>query len=361
MTNIALLLLALSAILTVAAATITLWGALAKRQPSRLSLIVRSRQEQADTCIFTLSLPWHRRLPVFLPGQYLTLEIPLQADGPPLMRSYSLARWQARPRQYTLAIKREPGGKGSNWLCDQLQRGMRIQARPPAGHFHLQAGQDHVLLVAGGVGITPVLAMLDALRARRVPPQKVALLYAARHREQLVWHEELTDLAKTLPWFAYYPCLSAAPANWEGWHGRLNAERLAQTCQGWPQAHLYQCAGESLMATMAAAVSALALPGGVSVQQEAFGVGGSGDGAWHSVRCGSSMATVQGGRPLLAELETVLAFPDASCRAGECGGCRMTLQAGEVQWLKEPACDVGSAEILACCCAARSALSLSPL
>jgi ferredoxin len=112
------------------------------------------------------------------------------------------------------------------------------------------------------------------------------------------------------------------------------------------------------MTTMAAAACALALPGGVSVQQEAFGVGGRGDGAWHSVRCGSSMATIQGGRPLLAELETILAFPDASCRAGECGGCRMTLHAGEVQWLKEPTCDVGGAEILACCCAAKTQLLL---
>jgi len=344
-----------------AGATLIVWGSLAQRSQQRLTLRVLRRQDAGDTAILTLGRRSWRRLPAFRPGQYLAVEAAIQQSVPPLMRCYSLARWQRNPYRYQLAIKRAPDGRVSNWLADNVQVGSRLTVRAPSGEFVLQAGQDYIVLIAGGVGITPLLAMLDGLRACRQPPQRVVLLYAARHYEQLLWHKQLLSWEQQLPWFDYRPCLSAPEHDWQGWRGRLDAARLAAVTQGWPHAALYQCASDGLMTAMSLAARQLPLPGGTVIHQEAFGVTAQGSGQWHGVSLGQHHVSVEGGRALLAELESVHHFADASCRAGECGGCRLQLLSGDVEWLRHPVQPPQDGLILACCCSAKSDLALAAL
>jgi len=95
----------------------------------------------------------------FAPGQYIGLR--LTVNGQEIRRNYSLS---AAPngQDYRISVKREPGGVASNFLHDQISEGDTLEVSPPAGDFVLADGGKPVVLISGGVGITPTLAMLDA-------------------------------------------------------------------------------------------------------------------------------------------------------------------------------------------------------
>jgi nitric oxide dioxygenase len=98
------------------------------------------------------------------PGQYLTLQL----DRPgltPLKRNYSISSGPD-DRAYRISVKREPGGEGSNWLHDHVQVGDRIMLTPPAGDFFLaDAPERAVVLLSGGVGLTPMVSIAEQIAA----------------------------------------------------------------------------------------------------------------------------------------------------------------------------------------------------
>lgn len=98
-------------------------------------------------------------------GQYLSFwfEIP---GRPPVKRNYSISS-AANGRTYRISVKREPGGVASNWLHDHVGPGSILKVSPPAGEFFLpDAVIRPVVLLSGGVGLTPMVAMLEELAAR---------------------------------------------------------------------------------------------------------------------------------------------------------------------------------------------------
>lgn len=107
------------------------------------------------------------------PGQYLTLRVP--AKGGAVLRTYSLSCDVAEPSHHRITVKREgrpsngadmPDGVGSCWLHDHVETGAEIEVAAPRGAFVLNEGSDRpVVLLAGGVGLTPLLSMLHGLAA----------------------------------------------------------------------------------------------------------------------------------------------------------------------------------------------------
>jgi nitric oxide dioxygenase len=101
--------------------------------------------------------------PVLLhrPGQFLTFRIEL--DGTVLKRNYSISS-APRDTGYRITVKREPGGRVSNWFHDKVAKGAVLSVAPPAGEFVLDREEDApVVLLSGGVGLTPLLSMLEAI------------------------------------------------------------------------------------------------------------------------------------------------------------------------------------------------------
>ncbi|MFA7441619.1 MAG: NO-inducible flavohemoprotein [Sphingomonadaceae bacterium] len=112
------------------------------------------------------------------PGQYLTfwLEIP---GHPPVKRNYSLSA-AANGRDYRISVKREPKGIASNWLHDHAQEGTVLKVAPPAGEFFLTPHPERpVVLLSGGVGLTPMVAMLETL-AERFPDVPVHYVHGTQ-------------------------------------------------------------------------------------------------------------------------------------------------------------------------------------
>lgn len=136
-----------------------------------------------------LADPAGRRLPDWAPGAHIDL-ILSTADGATLTRQYSLCgdRWD--PYAYDVAVLREPAGRGgSAHVHDQLAEGDLVGVGGPRNNFAL-APADHYLFIAGGIGITPILAMIDA--AERMGTSW-SLLYGGRTRSSMAYVDQLAD------------------------------------------------------------------------------------------------------------------------------------------------------------------------
>ena len=133
----------------------------------------------------------------FTPGQYIGLR--MVVDGEEQRRQYSLSallRQAGQPPQYRISVKREPGGKVSRQLHDQIHVGSVVELFPPAGEFTLTASDKPLALISGGVGITPMMSMLAAALPSGRP---IHFIHAARHGGVHAFRRQLEELAARHP------------------------------------------------------------------------------------------------------------------------------------------------------------------
>jgi len=340
----------LAAALLLAGLGLSLLGlrALLAQRPLRAWVI--SARPHGQNIVLRLARPWP--LPRYQAGQALALGHPQGA-----WRRYSLAaRWR-NPFVYELAIKREPGGLVSNWAAD-LKPGQRLRLKAPAGDFLLpprQAGEW--LLLAGGIGITPLRAMLQHWWAgpRRAP---LTLVWSVRSLADLLdYHAKFEALAAREPRLRYIPLLTGDAPDWRGERGRVTATRLRAWQQTDQPAGLWMCASTALMQSLRAQL----LEQGWDAERihfEAFGAGANADGARYQVRLGEQELSFQGQPSLLAALQQAGVAVDSDCRNGSCGACVLRLQSGQLRQTLVPECRLAPGQLLACCCVPASDLVL---
>jgi nitric oxide dioxygenase len=134
----------------------------------------------------------------FLPGQYIGLLVTV--DGTEMRRQYSLSA-ESNGATYRISVKREPNGKVSNHLHGAVNVGDSVTLFPPSGAFTLAESDKPLVLISGGVGITPTLAMLGAaLRTRR----PVHFIHAARHAGVHAFRSHIDELAAQHPQLSRY-------------------------------------------------------------------------------------------------------------------------------------------------------------
>ncbi|NKZ98810.1 NO-inducible flavohemoprotein [Rhodococcus hoagii] len=138
------------------------------------------------------------------PGQYIGLR--LMIDGAEQRRNYSLSAL-CDGREYRISVKREAGGKVSNHLHDQLKVGDTLELFPPAGDFTLAASDKPLVLISGGVGITPTLAMLEAALPTGRP---VHFIHCARNGQVHAFREWLDAQAAQHPQLKRFYCYAEA-------------------------------------------------------------------------------------------------------------------------------------------------------
>ena len=140
----------------------------------------------------TLAVPQRlREVFRYTPGQHLVLRA--EIDGEPVERSYAICGCPDDP-ELRVAIKRVPGGRFSEYAMG-LRLGERIPARPPSGTFTLRCAPRHVVAVAAGSGIGPVLPVVVHL-LRKSPRSRVSLLYVNRCGNDALFAEELSEYAR---------------------------------------------------------------------------------------------------------------------------------------------------------------------
>lgn len=211
----------------------------------QLATVTAIRPEPPTVKTFTLTLPdWmpHRA------GQHYDVRL-TAPDGYQAQRSYSVASEPERTGEIDLTVERLEDGEVSTYLHDVLVPGDLVELRGPVGgYFVWEPGMGGpLLLVAGGSGVVPLMAMLRhrAARGARVP---VRLLYSVRSPEQTIYAEELRHLDQTDPLLdVVYTYTRSQPKGWGGYARRIDRRMLDEVLAMLDQMPLAYVCGPTLM------------------------------------------------------------------------------------------------------------------
>ena len=259
----------------------------------------------------TLVDPAGGRLPDWTPGSHIDVVVP-QSDGSSTIRQYSLCgdRWDAHSYQIAVLRERESRG-GSIYLHDQLAEGDLIRIGTPRNHFMLASAQRFEF-IAGGIGITPIMTMIDAAERMGV---EWRLLYGGRSRSSMAFLEELA---------AYGDRVVAHP---QDQFGHLDLSGYAEPVEG---TKIYSCGPEPLLSAIEQATSAWPSE---SVRFERFAAVEqappvrSGPFTVELARSGKTV-TVTPGESVLQAVGRAGCPVLASCSQGVCGTCEVGVLAG---------------------------------
>lgn len=324
-------------------------------------------------------------LPPFEPGQFLTFSLPVsEAAGEGAVRTitrcYSLSD-RPHPQGYRVTIKRVlapadrpdlPPGASSNHLHDRVREGDVLRVKAPSGRFVLDPDSTvPTVLIAGGIGITPMLSML--LWSLPEQPERTIHLYLGlRHGGEHAFEQVLRDLASAHPSFHLNVIYSRPrPGDVPGRDfqhaGHVDIELLRKTLPH-GRHRFYVCGPAPMMQSMVPALHAWGARS-EDVHYEAFGPA--------SVRSLDAPATEPGeGPPVEVRFEragrtllwdgrdaTLLDFAerhgieiDSGCRSGSCGSCETELVSGDVHYTSAPDHDVAAGHCLPCVCTPTSAV-----
>ena len=297
----------------------------------------------------------------FQPGQFMTVR--LQIDGRDVTRCYSISSAPEATAYMEVSVRRQ--GLVSGALHASIRPGATLQVMGPLGSFVYPGGDDRPLvLIAGGVGITPIASMIRHALATE-PTRPVTLIYSARNDREFAFRDEWQSLAKRHAQFRVFLASSATedPAVYPGRMDRAlldaAAPHLAQSvvCLCGPQPMLESVRmllgemgvqpGQVRYELFEAAIAAAA--GGAA--GEAARRGGSAHGR-HSMTCVASrkVVPIESGQTLLEAAEQADVDLPSLCRAGICGTCRVKVTGGDVQCVSATldADDQRNGYVLAC-------------
>ncbi len=148
-------------------------------------------------------------------GQFAEVTLSAMSDAP---RSYSFSTAPGNDRQVSFTVRRVPGGRVSGHLVDKAQVGESVTVRGPGGHFYMRPGREPVLMMAGGSGLAPILAMLQDMK-RAGDKRPVTVLFGARSQKDLYALDEMAAYESDWPNFRFVPILSEADPS-QPWEGR---------------------------------------------------------------------------------------------------------------------------------------------
>jgi ferredoxin-NADP reductase len=207
-------------------------------------------------------------------GQHLDVRLTAE-DGYQAQRSYSIA--SAPGDGVALTVERLEDGEVSPYLVDEVRDGDQVEVRGPIGGYFVWDGDEPepVLLVAGGSGVVPLMAMARR-RTRLGAAAPMRLLYSSRTLEDVIYREELDELAARGDGFEIVHTLTREqPPGWSGYSRRIDRELLEEVA--WPAAEsprVYVCGSTRFVDAAADGLLSLAY-GFESIRTERFGATGT--------------------------------------------------------------------------------------
>jgi CDP-4-dehydro-6-deoxyglucose reductase len=158
---------------------------------------------------------------IFLPGQFVTLDLPIHEKKNKRWRSYSIASPPKKSNVFELVIVLVEDGTGTNYLFKNIKPGDELTFRGPAGVFTLpQDLEKDYFMICTGTGIAPFRSMLQYIYQQQIPAKHIHLIFGTRTKQDLLYYKEMTELDKIMPNFSYHPILSREI--WEGQTGYVH-------------------------------------------------------------------------------------------------------------------------------------------
>jgi len=288
---------------------------------------------------FVLKSKDGKALPYFRAGQYISLK--LNIEGSEVTRAYSLCSSpkKALGGKYEIAVRANPNGFVADKLLETLKVGDEVIASSPKGNFYYEDLRDgeNVVAIAGGAGITPFMAMAQAI-ADGVEKFNLTIIFNSRTEENILFKKELDAVcAKTNKVKVVHVLSREEKAGFE--KGHITAELIKKYAPA--SFAVYICGPEKMYKSVLNEVKALGVPQRL-IRHEALGMTTTvWEEAGYPAECKDKVfeLTVKQGaneykipcaanEPILVAIERAGIKAPSRCRAGECGWCRSKLLSG---------------------------------
>jgi ferredoxin-NADP reductase/phenylpropionate dioxygenase-like ring-hydroxylating dioxygenase large terminal subunit len=335
--------------------------------------------ERESDCItsFYLQRADGQKLAPWEPGQFLPIQLHIPGEPSPVTRTYTLST-SANPNFYRLSIRRLDPAIASKYLHDHGKPGMRIESMAPRGKFVLdRASGRPAVLVSGGVGITPMIAMLEHVmeEGRRTGKfRPVYFVHGTQNGAAHAFSRHVRGIAAEHPamrvHFAYSrPSADDTLGTTHHSEGHVTIDKV-RSLLPFGDYDFYLCGPSEFMNSLYQGLTAMSVPP-ERIHYESFGPGSvlkpviphkaasevAGD-AIARVRFAKSGIDAVWSRDkgnlleLAEEAGLAVAF---GCRSGVCGTCKTAIRSGAVDYLEEPLVDRAAGEVLICCSQPRRA------
>lgn len=310
-------------------------------------------------------------LPPFKPGQFLTFQLNIPGEAKPVVRCYSISDC-SRSQHYRVTIKKalpppdckDPGAKpglASSHFYDRVREGDILDVKAPSGGFFLDLTVERpVVLISGGVGVTPMLSMMNAV-VESGSSREVWFFYGVRNRSDHIFKEVIEQTAAQYKNVRLHVCYSRpGPEDLPGrdyqHKGRVSVELFKELLPS-NNYDYFMCGPDAFMDGITRGLLEWQVPK-ENIHKEAFGpvtkikpaapaIAGL------KVTFGRSGQTV----PWQPSCSSLLEFAeangvkiDAGCRTGNCGTCLVAIKSGKVQYSAEAAAAAESGSCLTCIC-----------
>ncbi len=337
-------------------------------------------------CSFYLLPLDGKLLPAFNPGQFLTfkllLEDPVTHVSKDVVRCYSLSD-APKTDYYRISVKRVPApadqpdippGLSSSFFHDHVEEGRTVLVKAPSGHFHLMNNEQlPIVLIGGGIGITPMLSILNTILEQEIKTE-VWLYYGIRNGDEHIMKVHLQMLARTHNHFHLHVCYSAPnESDTKGvdyQHNTRVSISLLRATLKLMRYQFYVCGPRPMMESLIPDLE----DWGVNdddIYYESFGPAtltkhnktAPAVSSAHPInitfsQTGKSIPWDTTADSLLEFAEANGIEVDSGCRAGSCGSCQTIVKAGDVDYNQEPDADVAPGHCLLCISKPKNDLTL---
>jgi ferredoxin-NADP reductase len=299
----------------------------------------------------------------FVPGQFLN--VAFWIGGARMNRSYTISSSPTEREYVELTVRREPRGAVSRHIVDLLKVGDQINAGGPVGRFTFTGTEaDSIVLIAGGVGITPMMSITRYLTEQSWAGD-IFFLYTCRTPTDFIFADDVAALERRNPRLRVAVTISGAEGtDWKGARGRITKEWLTQTVPDLASRRIHLCGPPSMMDAIKALLAELGVPPD-RLKTEAFGTPkpppaaagvtakptAPATGPLVTFSKNNKTAKIHVGQTILELSEELSIGIEYSCRVGTCGVCKVKMTSGEVEMAVEDALepdDKANGIILAC-------------
>ncbi|MFK7766163.1 MAG: 2Fe-2S iron-sulfur cluster-binding protein [Mariniblastus sp.] len=338
----------------------------------RVSQLVK----ETDLCTSVYLLPDDgKSIPAFRPGQHLTFKFQIPGESKPIVRCYSLSSAPGKD-YYRISVKAVPAprdkpefppGRASNYINHALSVGQRIDVKAPSGHFVLDENSDvPVVMLAGGIGVTPMVSISDHLLGESSNRQ-ILLMYGVQHGKDHAFKEHFANLSEKHENFHVVNCYShpnKEDIDNRTFHvdGYASVDCLKKVLPS-KQCQFYMCGPPPFMESLYSGLLEWGVPES-SIFFEAFGPASIGK---KKKSESSGTKTSQANGPVVnfatsgtivrwdSDSESLLELAEANdiviesgCRAGSCGTCETSVLKGKVTYDDPQNIDCPPGKCLAC-------------
>lgn len=336
---------------------------------SRLLRVEEKITEAPD--VVSLNLVSTDGLPLFpfSGGQHIAIAERVSGEQRPLERDYTLSSYQERPESYRVTVKREPGDTDgehsslSSRLHGEVDTGDVVETRPPSGEFTLPAPLTRPLVfVSAGIGVTPIVAMLQEL-AERAPDHPVWIIHGARNRTAWALRDEmraLTDRLVNAHWHIRFsqPSNGDVPTVDYDEQGRVDLDTLKGVLP-FDGYDFFLCGPDDFLTELYAGICELGVDPAL-IHVESFGIQGDQS---HTTPTDTVLPVPRSVHFTKSDVHvtwtpdrgTLLDFAEKagidapySCRTGMCGTCSHQLVAGNVRYVRNITARPAAGHILLC-------------